>query len=184
MSPARVKWSAELRKANIPVVLAGDFNVVPTDADKYPTDHGTMMRSCSPKAGRRSVGFSVKAGRMEFGRSILRRRFTPTGTTSGIAGRGTRACGSITCYCLRRSSAVCYRRASTAGFAACPTRAITHPPGSNSKTEDFAFDIGMPSRTEYRLDLDLRARIHHCGNPSFAALADCTAVLRRDRVDS
>ena len=36
----------------MPVVLAGDYNVVPTDFDIYPTNSGTTTRCCSRKAAR------------------------------------------------------------------------------------------------------------------------------------
>jgi len=34
----------EFIKQDIPVVLAGDYNVAPTERDIYPTDHWTRMR--------------------------------------------------------------------------------------------------------------------------------------------
>lgn len=62
----KLKWferlisrAAELRKANIPVVLAGDFNVVPTDADIYPTrswDNDALLQPQSRAAFRRLLG--------------------------------------------------------------------------------------------------------------------------------
>ncbi len=48
--------AAELRRANIPVVLAGDFNVVPTDADIYPTkswDNDALLQPASRDAFKR-----------------------------------------------------------------------------------------------------------------------------------
>lgn len=59
----KLKWferlisrAAELRKVNIPVVLAGDFNVVPADADIYPTrswDNDALLQPQSRAAFRR-----------------------------------------------------------------------------------------------------------------------------------
>ena len=42
--------AAELYAAGVPVVLAGDFNVVPTDRDIYPTKSWARTRCCSRKA--------------------------------------------------------------------------------------------------------------------------------------
>ena len=40
-----ISHAAALRAANVPVVLAGDFNVVPTDADIYPSKSWARQRS-------------------------------------------------------------------------------------------------------------------------------------------
>ena len=47
------RHAATLYKANIPVVLAGDTNVVPTDRDIYPTksyDDDALLQPASRKA--------------------------------------------------------------------------------------------------------------------------------------
>jgi exodeoxyribonuclease-3 len=51
-----IRHAAELREAAIPVVLAGDYNVVPTDLDIYPTkswDHDALVQPASRAAFRR-----------------------------------------------------------------------------------------------------------------------------------
>ena len=50
------KHAATLKKAGVPVVLAGDFNVVPTDQDIYPTkswDDDALLQPASREAFRR-----------------------------------------------------------------------------------------------------------------------------------
>src|SRR6266567_4277552 len=86
--------SAELSAAGVPVVLAGDYNVVPTDRDIYPTRTRTT-RWFSPRAVRFLSAFLTKAGWMPFGRCIPMRRCTRSGTTCGTVGRGTPACALI-----------------------------------------------------------------------------------------
>ena len=44
----------------MPVVLAGDYNVVPTDADIYPTASWTKDALCSRKAAPRSAACSTQ----------------------------------------------------------------------------------------------------------------------------
>jgi exodeoxyribonuclease-3 len=53
-----IRHAAELREAAIPVVLAGDYNVVPTDFDIYPTkswDNDALMQPASRAAFRRLI---------------------------------------------------------------------------------------------------------------------------------
>ena len=57
-----IAHAAELLAPGVPVVLAGDYNVVPTDFDIYPTSRGTRTRCCSPKAAPPSSGCWTKAG--------------------------------------------------------------------------------------------------------------------------
>ena len=44
--------AAELYAADVPVVLAGDFNVVPTDRDIYPTKSYAKDALLQPRAAR------------------------------------------------------------------------------------------------------------------------------------
>jgi len=53
-----IKHADTLRRARVPVVLAGDFNVVPTDLDIYPTssyDDNALLQPASRAAYRRLV---------------------------------------------------------------------------------------------------------------------------------
>ena len=40
-----------------PVVLAGDFNVMPTELDVYKPERGSMTRSSAPRSGSPSAAF-------------------------------------------------------------------------------------------------------------------------------
>ncbi|TLU71507.1 exodeoxyribonuclease III [Lichenicoccus roseus] len=54
-----IAHAAELQKAGVPVVLAGDYNVVPTDADIYPTRSwakDALLQPAPRAAFRRLVG--------------------------------------------------------------------------------------------------------------------------------
>jgi exodeoxyribonuclease III len=89
------RHAGELYRADVPVVLAGDYNVVPTDFDIYPT-------KSYAKDALHSRAFSSRAGPMRSDRCILPRRCIRSGTTCAIAGRAMPGCGSITCCSARR----------------------------------------------------------------------------------
>ena len=55
--------AAELFAANVPVVLAGDYNVVPTDRDIYPKNSYGKDALLRPRRAPASHVFSTKAGR-------------------------------------------------------------------------------------------------------------------------
>jgi len=79
----------ELYGADIPVVLAGDYNVVPTDRDIYP--HPMRRTPCSSRrAARFFNASSTKGGSMQSARFIPTRRCTRSGTICETAGRETR----------------------------------------------------------------------------------------------
>jgi exodeoxyribonuclease-3 len=82
---------------NASVVLAGDYNVVPTPFDIYPKswDRDALVQ---PKAGRPIESFSIRAGPMRSARFIPTSRCIRSGTTCEIAGRATRVYASTTCY--------------------------------------------------------------------------------------
>ena len=86
--------AAELLAAGVPVVLAGDYNVVPEARDIYPTtsyDGNALIQPESRAAFRR---LSTRAGPMRSARCIRRGRSIPSGTIGGCAGSATGACGS------------------------------------------------------------------------------------------
>ena len=82
-----------------PVVLAGDYNVVPTDARHLQARaRGATTRCCSPRAASAYRRLLAQGWTDAIRRAASRtRRSTPSGTTSGSAGRATRACASTTC---------------------------------------------------------------------------------------
>jgi exodeoxyribonuclease-3 len=88
--------AAELYATGAPVVLAGGYNVVPTDLDIYPTkswDRNTLLQ---PRAARRISAFSLRAGPTPFARSIPKSRCTRFGTTWRTVGSAMAVCVSTT----------------------------------------------------------------------------------------
>jgi exodeoxyribonuclease-3 len=124
-----ISHAADLFDARIPVVLAGDFNVVPTDSDIYSTRSWADDALLQPES-RAAFRRLLDQGWTDAIRAIHpTRRSTPSGTTCGTAGRGTRACASTT-----SCSAASWPRgwsmpASTARCAGRKGRAITRRSG-------------------------------------------------------
>ena len=88
--------TADLYVSGAPVVLAGDYNVVPTDRDIYPTkswDRDALLLPESRAAYQRllSQGWTDAIRALHPNEPM----FT-FGTTSGTVGSATRACGSTT----------------------------------------------------------------------------------------
>ena len=81
-----------------PVVLAGDYNVVPTDLDIYPTKSWDRDALLQPESRTRISTFSRRAGPTPFARSIPKNRCTRFGTTCGIAGNAMAVCVLTTFY--------------------------------------------------------------------------------------
>jgi exodeoxyribonuclease-3 len=88
--------AAELYATGAPVVLAGDYNVVPTDLDIYQTKSWDHNAFCSPRAARRINAFSRKAGPILFARSIPTNRCIRSGITCESAGNAMPVSASIT----------------------------------------------------------------------------------------
>jgi exodeoxyribonuclease III len=91
-----IAHAAELYAIDVPAVLAGDYNVVPTTRTSTRPSPGRRMRCCSPRAGRPFGAFWTRAGPMRSARFIPRSRCTRSGTTSGTAGGATPGSGSTT----------------------------------------------------------------------------------------
>ena len=89
--------AAELYDLDAPVVLAGDFNVVPTDADIYATKSYAKNALVQPSLGRCFGALSIRAGSMRFARCILMSRCTRSGITNETAGSATPGFASIIC---------------------------------------------------------------------------------------
>jgi len=103
--------AAELYALNAPVVLAGDYNVVPTDADIYPTKSYAKNALVQPEPAP-YFGFSIRAGSMRSARCILMRRCTPSGITNETGGNAMPA--------SHRSSAAEPESCKTPGWSRCP----------------------------------------------------------------
>ena len=94
LSGARGRVSSN---GGVPVVLAGDYNVVPEPRDIYPTnscDDDALVQPASRAAYRKLIeqGWTDAVRR-----AIPKRRCTPSGTTAASVGRGMPASASITC---------------------------------------------------------------------------------------
>jgi hypothetical protein len=98
-------------------VLAGGYNVMPTDLDVYNCD-GCEMRCFDPRSAMPTTGSSPKAGPMQCGRFTRANASTPFGIISGMRGRATLGCALITCSSARRLRVVSSPRASIATCAA------------------------------------------------------------------
>ena len=96
-----IAHAAELLASGVPVVLAGDYNVVPTPQDIYPTRSLDDNALIQPKAGKPLRVCWHKAGLTRCGDYIRMDRSGHSGITSLSGGRKTKACGSIT-FCSRR----------------------------------------------------------------------------------
>jgi len=96
-----IAHAAELMASGAPVVLAGDYNVVPTPQDIYPTrslDNNALIQPESRQAFARLLAqgwTDAMRGYIRTGRS------GHAGITNMNGGRRTKACDSIT-FCSRR----------------------------------------------------------------------------------
>ena len=89
--------AAELYALDAPVVLAGDFNVVPTDADIYPTKSYAKNALVQPEP-RALFRRLLDQGWVDAIRTIiLMRRCTRSGITSETAGNAMPGFASIIC---------------------------------------------------------------------------------------
>ena len=92
-----IAHAASLQASGHPVVLAGDFNVVPTERDIYATTSYRDNALLQPEPREAFARLLHRAGPMRSAPAIPRRRSTPSGTTCATAGRATPGCGSTTC---------------------------------------------------------------------------------------
>ena len=124
-----IAHAATLVASNLPVVLAGDYNVVPTEADIYPArsrERDALLQPASRAAFRRLLD---RAGSTRSAPATRSARSTPSGTTSAIAGGATPGCGSTTSCSARRWRHACAPPGLTARFAASKGRATTRRSG-------------------------------------------------------
>ena len=90
-----IEHAAELMKAGVPVVLAGDYNVVPTPQDIYPTrslDNNALIqpqsRASLCSAARSGLdGCSAKAAARRAALDVLGLQAEPVGIRQGDAAR-------------------------------------------------------------------------------------------------
>ena len=92
-----IRHAAELMESGHPVVLAGDFNVVPSDFDIYDTRPG-KGRPCSSRSPASASSASCgRAGWTRYASVSPTGASIPSGTTSASTGNATPGCASTTC---------------------------------------------------------------------------------------
>ena len=124
--------AAELLAAGVPVVLAGDYNIVPEPRDIYPTTSYDGNALIQPESRAAYGGCWTRAGPTRSARCIRTGRSIPSGTTGGCAGSAMGACGSTISCSAPSSPGDCATRASTAPCAGARTPATTRRSGSSS----------------------------------------------------
>ena len=93
-----IERAADLLASGAPVILAGDFNVMPTERDVYNPSGGSTTRCSRPRYERASIASLLKVGPTPCEPSTPTRRFTRSGIISGTPTLATRAFASII-YC-------------------------------------------------------------------------------------
>ncbi len=152
-----VQHARELLATGLPVVLAGDFNIVPEPRDIYETRSYDDNALVQPESRQRYAQL------LEQGWTDALRRIMPDETVytfwdyGGTAGRATPGCGSTTCCCRMSWSAACKVPASIVTFAACPMPATMRPPGSSSTSHQQQMDPDLEPALFGARELD-RAR--------------------------
>ena len=133
-APMRIELLAEER----PVVLAGDWNVIPTDDPDDVFSARAMAQRRADAAGkprRLPPHPQPRLHRRDPRPLSRRRRSTPSGTIPPAAGSATPASASTICCSRRRPPTGCSMPASTRNIAAARKPATTRRPGSVSKAE-------------------------------------------------
>ncbi len=120
-----IAHAAGLLKSELPVVLAGDYNLSRPISTSTIRDPGERTLSSSPKAATLIAASSGRAGPTPFGTSIRASRSTPSGIISGTRGAGMRAFASTTSCSARPPRRVWLRLVSTARSAAAKVPATT-----------------------------------------------------------
>ena len=124
--------ASELMASGAPVVLAGDYNVVPATQDIYPTrslDNNALIQPESRQAFARLLSQGWTGAMRKLHRTG---RSGHSGITNSNGGRRTKACGSIT-FCSHRTwRAGSWMAVSTDGRVGRKTRATMPQHGSRS----------------------------------------------------
>ena len=102
-----IAHAAELLASGAPVVLAGDYNVMPTDLDVYKPERWVDDALFRPEVREAYRRLSRRAGPMRCGRFIRTSASTRSGTISGTPTPATPGCASTTCCSARPSPRVC-----------------------------------------------------------------------------
>jgi exodeoxyribonuclease III len=98
-----ISYASELIALEIPVVLAGDFNVMPTDLDVYKPERWLDDALFRPECAKPFTASSLKDGPTPFAPSTRTSASTPFGIIFATPGAVMLGCASIISCFLRRS---------------------------------------------------------------------------------
>lgn len=121
--------AAGLLDQEVPVVLAGDYNVVPTDFDIYSVK--SFVKNALLQPAPRTLRLSRWDGPTPSVNCIQTSRCSHSGAICATDGRATPDFGWTICSSARRSRRGSKRPVSTVMFAENRMPATTHPHGSN-----------------------------------------------------
>ena len=124
-----IKYAAELYQSGQPVVLAGDYNVVPTDNDIYNPRSWLKDALLQPESRECYQRLLAQGWTDSCAPATLRSVSTPSGTISGSTGKRIRDCALIICCSVGNWPLGSAMPGSTGGSATCPTPATTPQPG-------------------------------------------------------
>ena len=124
-----IKHAATLKRSKQPVILAGDYNVVPTDLDIYPTKSWDDDALLQPEAAAAFQRLLKQGSTTPCAPCTPTRRSTLSGTISEIAGRAMPGCGSTTSCSAPASRRAWATPAWTGRCEAGKAPAIMRPPG-------------------------------------------------------
>jgi hypothetical protein len=124
-------YAAELLALDVPVILAGDYNVMPTELDVYKPERWIDDALFRPEVREAFRSWLRKAGRMRCARSIPASASTLSGTISGTPGAAMPAFDSIMCCSVRWLRNGSPQPTSIATSVAGKRRATTRRSGSS-----------------------------------------------------
>jgi len=131
-----IAHAAELVSRGSPVVLAGDYNVIPTERDVYKPER--WVDDALFRVEVREVFARLLAQGWTDAIRVLHpmNRSIRSGITSAMRMRAMPACALITCFSIPRRHSGWQAPASIETYEAGKERAITHPPGWSCGTSD------------------------------------------------
>jgi len=101
-----ITHAADLVNSTSPVVLAGDYNVIPTERDVYKPERWVDDALFRVEIREAFERLTKQDGPTPYASFIPTRRSTRSGITSAMHMAGMRVCASIICFSTRQSQAV------------------------------------------------------------------------------
>ncbi|MDM9627832.1 exodeoxyribonuclease III [Rhizobium sp. S152] len=121
------KYAAELLELEVPVVLAGDYNVMPTDIDVYKPERWVDDALFRPEVRRAYADLIAQGGPTPSGICIRTNASIRSGNIGGARLSATRGCASTTSCSARPSPRRLDRQAFAGSRGVGSIQAITHP---------------------------------------------------------